>query len=723
MRTDWLLAVTAGWLLGAAPGLVWAENAPAGFIYETPREFFGRGDFDGDGRMDVVIVDKESGKYRLGYQQAAGAFSWVDCRSSGLKGVAGFGIGRLLNAKLDGLVFASADANQITMVECASLTAPGKPVPVPFNAGLGPNTVVALDIGGEGKKAVADLYVGSIYNSPDPSQATLLRNDGAEFPKLADLPLPGPAVRGNHLALKAGQADLLCVLVTGEQGDSFRAEDFSTGKDVSVATLTGLPAGSDYTAGNFRGSPRPEFIFYKPGGSNLLVRPVEEPAPGQFQFGAGESFDLGQPVRRVITLAESGGPRLLVIFGQGEKAGVFSFDGVRAPAPLQTLAATNDLFTCAASLPTGFILFSQPASGKFSTRYQVFNAGGGAYNAGAFGSLASLADNDNITIPDIHARIVARLGVADESQMKPYTNTIPGTEVAYAMVPIPGGEFSMGSPEQEPGRKPDEGPQHRVKLSPFWMGQCEVTWNEYELFMYPEEERRTRASVPTDAAGDQLADAVTHPSRPYVEMSFGMGKDGFPAISMTQHAANKYCQWLSAKTGHFYRLPTEAEWEYACRAGTTTTYFWGEDASKLPDYASFEQNSDFKYQKVGKKKPNPWGLYDIYGNVVEWVLDQYEPDYYKACAGQGLVVDPWDKATKPYPHAVRGGSWDDEAWRCRSAARRGSERAWKMTDPQLPKSLWYFSDAQWVGFRIVRPLKVPPAEQMQKYWTSGVEKD
>jgi formylglycine-generating enzyme required for sulfatase activity len=202
-----------------------------------------------------------------------------------------------------------------------------------------------------------------------------------------------------------------------------------------------------------------------------------------------------------------------------------------------------------------------------------------------------------------------------------------------------------------------------------------------------------------------------------------MGKDGFPAISMTQHAANKYCQWLSAKTGHFYRLPTEAEWEYACRAGTTTPYYFGDDPSKLSEYAWYEQNSDFKYQKVGRKKPNPWGLYDMYGNVVEWVLDQYDPEYYQRSSGTNPLLDPWNKATKPYPHAVRGGSWDDEAAMCRSGARRGSDRAWKMQDPQLPKSIWYFSDAQWVGFRIVRPLKVPSAEQMQKYWSSGVERD
>src|SRR5438874_6673693 len=163
------------------------------------------------------------------------------------------------------------------------------------------------------------------------------------------------------------------------------------------------------------------------------------------------------------------------------------------------------------------------------------------------------------------------------------------------MLQIPGGEFRMGSPDSEKGRKPDEGPQHKVRISPFWIGRCEVTWNEYELFMYPDEERRVRNTEPTDEPGDKLADAVTHPSKPYVEMSFGMGKEGFPAISMTQHAANKYCEWLSAKTGHFYRLPTEAEWEYACRAGTTTAYYFGDGPKLLPEYAWFADNSDGKY--------------------------------------------------------------------------------------------------------------------------------
>jgi len=717
------LTLAAACCLTGAPDSVLAEDRAPSLIYETPREFFAGGDFDADGRTDLVIVDKESGKYRLGYQLTPGLFSWVDCRPSGIKGVAGFSIGRLLATNQQALAFTSPDANQITVADVSSTTAPGKPVTVPFTAALGPNTLVAVDIGGAGKTSLADLYVGSIYNSPDPSQATLVRNDGAEFPKLGEESLAGPAVRGNRLSLKAGAPELLCLLVHEDKADTLRVEDLGSGNPVVAAAVADLPAGSDYAVGNFRGSPLRDFIFYKPGESSLTVRPVEESAPGQFQFGKAQSFDLGQPVRRVVTLDASGGNRLFVIFGEGEKAGVFDFDGTKAPGLVQSLAATNNLFTCAASLPGGFIAFSQPAGGKFSTRYQIFKAGGGAYAPGPFGSLASLADNDNITIPDIHARIAAKQTEANESQMTAYTNTIPGTRVSFAMVPIPGGEFVMGSPDSEPARKPDEGAQHTVKISPFWMGRCEVTWNEYELFMYPDEERRTRATIAADATGDKLADAVTHPSKPYVEMSFGMGKDGFPAISMTQHAANKYCQWLSAKTGQFYRLPTEAEWEYAARAGTTTAYFFGNEPAKLGEYAWFELNSDFKYQKVGKKKPNPWGLCDIYGNVVEWVLDQYDPDFYKQCATDGGIVDPWNKATKPYPHSARGGSWDDEAGKCRSAARRGSDRSWKMQDPQLPKSVWYFSDAQFVGFRIVRPLKVPPPEQMQKYWTSGVERD
>src|SRR6185295_15644849 len=163
-----------------------------------------------------------------------------------------------------------------------------------------------------------------------------------------------------------------------------------------------------------------------------------------------------------------------------------------------------------------------------------------------------LVTGDELTVPEIHKRILSNLDVTDPAKMRPYKMIIPGTEVSFEMVPVPGGEFVMGTPESEPGRKPDEGPQHKVAVEPFWMGKFEVTWNEYELFMFPEEERKTRKALNYDESLDKAADAVSRPTRPYVEMSFGMGKDGYPAISMTQHSANKYCQWLSAKTGQFY---------------------------------------------------------------------------------------------------------------------------------------------------------------------------
>ncbi len=327
------------------------------------------------------------------------------------------------------------------------------------------------------------------------------------------------------------------------------------------------------------------------------------------------------------------------------------------------------------------------------------------------------------TVKGIHEHILKTTQEKEAAEMKPYKENITGTGVGFEMVPIPGGEFAMGSPEAEKGRQPDEGPAVKVKISPFWMGKLEVSWNEYELFMRPEIELDLRKKNPTEEYVDKIADAVSRPTKPYVEMSFGMGKDGFPAISMTQHAANKYCEWLSARTGHFYRLPTEAEWEYAARAGTTTAYSFGDDPSQLGEYAWWGKNSDWKYQKVGKKKPNPWGLHDIHGNVLEWTLDQYDAEWFKKNAGQ-VLVDPWNRATKPYPHSARGGSWDDEdPGKLRSAARRGSDKSWKVQDPQLPKSIWYHTDAQFLGFRVVRPLKVPSAEEMEKYWNNGVHKD
>jgi len=195
-------------------------------------------------------------------------------------------------------------------------------------------------------------------------------------------------------------------------------------------------------------------------------------------------------------------------------------------------------------------------------------------------------------------------------------------------------------------------------------------------------------------------------------MSFGMGINGFPAISMTHHAANKFAQWLSAKTGQFYRLPTEAEWEHACRLGDTET-------APINDRSWFVDNSPESYQQVGKKKPNQLGLYDMLGNVAEWTLDQYDEKSY----GKPLPPEGYILSTKPYPHVAKGGAWSDPAQKLGCGQRIWSDPQWKMQDPQLPKSIWYLTDAQFLGFRLVRPLKVPSAAQMFRYWNNGVERE
>lgn len=286
------------------------------------------------------------------------------------------------------------------------------------------------------------------------------------------------------------------------------------------------------------------------------------------------------------------------------------------------------------------------------------------------------------------------------------------------MIAVPGGEFLMGSPETEELRKPEEGPQTKVTVDPFWIGKYEVTWDEYEPFMITQVDRYKDGSR-KDFKSDEhtIVDAVSQPTPPYTEMSFGMGQHGYPAISMTQHAANKYCQWLSAQTGHFYRLPTEAEWEYACRAGTTSAYSFGDDPDQLTQYGWFYDNANEKYQKVGLKKPNPWGIYDMHGNVMEWTADQYVPDYFKQI--QEDPNNPYIKPVTLYPRSARGGGWDDDPDRLRSAARRGSDALWKQQDPQLPKSVWYHTNAQQLGFRIIRPKKIPSPEEMYFYWNSA----
>jgi formylglycine-generating enzyme required for sulfatase activity len=305
----------------------------------------------------------------------------------------------------------------------------------------------------------------------------------------------------------------------------------------------------------------------------------------------------------------------------------------------------------------------------------------------------------------VTAGTIAAASPADDG-MAPYTERLPGVAMTLELAPIPGGTLWLGSPEHEAGRSDDEGPRREVVVEPFWMSTVEIPWDLYDAFVTD----APAVAVDAPELAPEGVDAVARPTPPYVPMDFGMGVEGFPAVGMTQFAARQFTQWLSERTGHFYRLPTEAEWEHACRAGTGTAYSFGDDPAELAAHGWFRGNSpERRYHRVGELPPNAWGLHDMHGNVAEWVLDQYHERYPEQLPAWPTVL---------YPRVVRGGSYLDDADRLRCAARRGSSASWKRRDPQLPQSVWWHTDARFVGFRVVRPLRAPTAEERRRAWSA-----
>jgi sulfatase modifying factor 1 len=320
--------------------------------------------------------------------------------------------------------------------------------------------------------------------------------------------------------------------------------------------------------------------------------------------------------------------------------------------------------------------------------------------------------------------------------MVPYEERIPGSDVGFRMIPVPGGTFRMGSPDDEEGRTTDEGPVFEVAVAPFWMSEHEVTWAEYkrymaacDLFLVMQAEKIR----PIDEGNK--ADAVTAPSNLYdPTTTFINGEEpDLPAVTMTQFAARQYTKWLSGLTGRFYRLPAESEWEYACRAGSDTPYSCG-DADVLGEVAWFADNADDTTHPVGQKQPNAFGLYDMHGNAAEWVVDELVAGGYGMPASLPSPVAVAEAIQWPerlYPRVLRGGAYYDEASECRSASRRGSRDAggtaddpdWKDVDPNYPKSPWWYTEepALGVGMRLVRPFEEPDLAERRKWWEADVE--
>jgi len=291
---------------------------------------------------------------------------------------------------------------------------------------------------------------------------------------------------------------------------------------------------------------------------------------------------------------------------------------------------------------------------------------------------------------------------------KNYKQDLKGEPFTIDMVAIEGGAYKMGVEKGDKSRGDDEKPIHEVVVDDFWMGKYEITWEQYDAFVYGKFDMGQVESI--SKLTNLGIDAITGATTPYMDMSFGMGKGPNPAVNMTQYGAIMYCKWLTAKSGVFYRLPTEAEWEYVCKKGKN------DEESNVMEIAWYEDNSDGKYQRTGTKKPNSLGIYDMLGNVSEWVLDQYDANYYSKSPKE----NPWNIPTKLYPRVVRGGSWKDTASKLCCTARHRSRSNWKVRDPQIPKSKWWHTEASFIGFRVVRPKVQPSPEEIKKYWLKAI---
>ncbi len=294
------------------------------------------------------------------------------------------------------------------------------------------------------------------------------------------------------------------------------------------------------------------------------------------------------------------------------------------------------------------------------------------------------------------ALIAGAAGEGKGQKVTTYEQVIQGSAVRFKMIGIPGGKFRLGSTSIH--ADPDERPEVEVEVSPFWIEEHEVTFEEWDAYFKD-------ASLPQS----KTIDGVTRATPQYIDLTWGMGRDNqHPTNSMSQQAAMMYCKWLYTKTGRFYRLPTEAEWEYACKAGHADPI----TMSALKETAWFQENSQSGFHHVMEKKPNAWGLFDMLGNLSEWTLDQYDPSGYAMLTHK----DPMTVPGARYPRTTRGGSFMDLDNQLRCANRIPSDAKWNQRDPQIPKSRWWLTDGMFVGFRVVRPFKEPTQEDIQKFY-------
>ena len=244
------------------------------------------------------------------------------------------------------------------------------------------------------------------------------------------------------------------------------------------------------------------------------------------------------------------------------------------------------------------------------------------------------------------------------------TISIPGTDLKFEMVYVPGGKTKSGEPPID------------VELRPFWMSKTEVTWECFVKYF----ENRKLVKV----------DGVTRPSPPYEPPHGTMGTGAHPAVGMRWHGAMGYCEWVSVLTGQRFRLPTDAEWEYAARAGSTAA-----GPEKPDEVAWVKENSGAKTHLTGTKKPNAFGLHDLLGNVWEYSLEFHTPPEYRPI--------------------LRGGAWSTPGSELRFAARQEIKPEWYERDPNRPRSMWWLTDGPFIGFRLVRFVDPAGKKEQEGY--------
>lgn len=280
------------------------------------------------------------------------------------------------------------------------------------------------------------------------------------------------------------------------------------------------------------------------------------------------------------------------------------------------------------------------------------------------------------------ARMISGAPTDQDKKPQPFVENVPGSARPLTMLPIPAGKLNGLDAK---------GQATEQTIAGFWMSDTEVTWELFDVLVYEKDLKVPSSTLPPDGV-----DAVTRPTRPYISVDRGWGHEGWPAISISHASALSFCEWLSASTGRAWRLPTEAEWEYACRAGATGKWSWGDDPDDADDHAWYRNNAGRKTHRVATREANAFGLFDMHGNAAEW------------CAGGD---------GKPL---LAGGSYYDRLDRLTCTYRRHPTEAWNASDPNLPKSPWWLADAPFAGFRVVcetppqTPAHTPPGATENK---------